>query len=555
MKKHNVLSKIMATAALSTVAVLPSVGQNNLGSACGCPAVASRPSVNISTLPGFNAATGELSSGAVLSCDKTYILDQKIYVPSGQTITIAPGTVIKGKAAAAATDATALIIERGGKINAAGSADCPIVFTAEADPMNNTYAISNTGKWGGVVILGRASNNLTLAANGPFTAASGDGKLAVQDGLGTIEGFASSNSKDQFGADITHGESFNDDDNSGVMKYVSIRHAGAVLVVGAEINALSLGSVGRGTTIDHIDIVSCADDGIELWGGTVNLKYISLLFGNDDMLDWDDGYRGKIQFLFGLKTDNTSSVDSDNGFEMDSDDQKSNNLQRSHPVIFNATIIGNSKAALTSDNSGLAAIEAKELTEGEISNSVFANFRYGFNVIQALGTRPGTSEAYHNWSATAGNGSNSLKIKCNTFINVTSDIAIDKNGTGTVSAADRTQFTTTDLNVTTATVAGFDAAFAITAPATITNAPDATPNPALSVAGCPVAPVDGFFVPAAYRGAFAPTGKNWLSDWSTAAILKAVEGTQPCPTDLSGDGSTGAADMNLLLQNFGQNCK
>ena len=111
---------------------------------------------------------------------------------------------------------------------------------------------------------------------------------------------------------------------------------------------------------------------------------------------------------------------------MDADDQKSNLTPRSHPVIYNVTMIGNGKQALTSDNSGIAAIEAKELTEGEIYNSVFANFRYGLNLIKSLGTRTGTSEAYHNWANTGGNGSNSLKIKCNSFVGMTKDIAIDK---------------------------------------------------------------------------------------------------------------------------------
>jgi hypothetical protein len=193
------------------------------------------------------------------------------------------------------------------------------------------------------------------------------------------------------------------------LKYVSIRHSGANLQVGGEINGLTLGSVGRGTTIEHIEIISCADDAIEFFGGTVDVKYFATLFGNDDMLDWDDGYRGRIQFAFGIKSSTndtlSTSPDADNGFEMDADDQKSNLLVRSHPNIYNVTMIGNGKKILTSDN-GNCAIEAKELTEGEIYNSVFANFRYGLNLIKALGTRTGSSEAYHKGS-TGGNGSNS----------------------------------------------------------------------------------------------------------------------------------------------------
>ena len=179
---------------------------SNLGADCGCPTVASRTSVNVSSLPGYVGINGtyggELTQGANFTCDKTYILDKKIYIPAGQVLTIAPGTVIKGAANLVPAEATALIIERGGKILALGTESCPIVFTAAADQMNGTYPISNVGKWGGVVLLGKAHNNLTLAANGPFVPG-GAGKLAVADGLGTVEGFASTNPQDQYGVAIS----------------------------------------------------------------------------------------------------------------------------------------------------------------------------------------------------------------------------------------------------------------------------------------------------------------------------------------------------------------
>ncbi len=556
MKKTNKMSKMLATAAMA-LATASGFAQTNLGSSCGCPTpVSSRPTVLLSTLAtNGGAGDGELiANNVVLDCSKTWIIDKKIYVAPGKTLTIKPGTVIKGRDNGTPANATALTVEVGGKIFAAGLPNCQIVFTAEADNLDGNYPISNVGKWGGICIAGKASNNLTLAANGPFQAGVGDGKIAVADGIGTFEGFASSNSKDQFGVAPAQ---FDDNDNSGILQYVSIRHAGAVLQVGGELNALSLGSVGRGTTIENVEVVSCADDGIELWGGTVNLKYIAMMFGNDDNFDWDDGWQGKAQFLFALKTaDNTSSVDSDNGFEMDADDQKSNNTPRSHPVIYNVTMIGNNKSTLTSDNSGLAAIEAKELTEGEIYNGVFANFRYGFNVIKSLGTRTGTSEAYHNWSNSAGNGSNSLKIKCNTFVGTTAAIAIDKNGTGTVSAADNTQFTTTDLNVVVASLPGFTYNWAMNATTNaVTTQFDAIPAPALSTTGCPVAPIDGFFTPAPYRGAFDTNGDSWLSPWAYAKVLAVTSGLQDCPTDINDDGVTNNTDFLQLLGKFNQSCQ
>ena len=360
-----------------------------------------------------------------------------------------------------------MIIERGGKIIANGTESCPIVFTAQADPMDGTYLIKNNGMWGGVVLLGKATNNLKPSLNGPFTAGSGNGKLCVAgaEGLGVVEGFATSNPQDQFGVDITAGGSFDDNDNSGIMRYVSIRHGGAILSVGSEINGLTLASVGRGTTIENIEIVSCGDDNIEIFGGTVNLKYCTTIFGNDDMFDFDLGWTGKAQFLFGMKapwsastvapvfgtitltsgaitniavtnggsgfssttpptvtisggvgsgatataTVNGSGVitgltitnggtgytvttgitvtvgldnlspDNDNGIEGDADDQSSNYLPKSHPVIYNVTIMGNGKSTGSADNRGLAAVNLKDGAEGEIYNSVFANFKNGLN--------------------------------------------------------------------------------------------------------------------------------------------------------------------------------
>jgi len=554
------ISKLTMVATLALASMSTSQAQTNLGADCGCPTpVSSRPTVLVSTLAtNGGAGDGELiANNVIFTCDKTWILDKKIYVATGKTLTIQPGTVIKGNTGTAA-NATALTVERGGKIFASGTPTCQIVFTAAADNLDGSFPIATNGQWGGVCIAGRASNNLTLAANGPFQAGVGDGRLCVADGLGTFEGFSSSNSKDQFGQNLTAGEVFDDNDNSGIFRYVSIRHAGAILQVGGELNGLSLGSVGRGTTIDHIEIVSCADDGIELWGGTVDLKYISMMFGNDDNFDWDDNWRGRAQFLFVLKTDVTASVDSDNGFEMDGDDQKSNLTPRSHPIVYNATMIGNSKVATTADNQGMAAISAKELTEGEIYNSVFSNWRYGFNVVKALGTRTNVAgEAWANWANAGGNGSQSLKVKCNTFSNIIQKtIAIDKNGVGITTAADSAQFFTTDNNIVLASIPGFSHTFAInnTTNAVATQV-DAIPNPALSTAGCPTAPVDGFYSAAPYRGAFNPSGQSWLSPWAYSVLLGAVNGLQPCPTDINADGITDNVDFLQLLGKFNQSCQ
>lgn len=545
---------MFATLALAITATT-GFAQTNLGADCGCPSpVSSRPTVLLSTLAtNGGAGDGELiATNVILDCSKTWILDKKIYVAPGKSLTILPGTVVKGRSAALPADATALTVEVGGKIFASGSETCQIVFTAEADNLDGTYSISNTSKWGGIVIAGKATNNLTLAANGPVNFA---GKLCVADGLGTFEGFNSSNSKDQFGVNLTAGGVFDDNDNSGILKYVSIRHAGAVLTVGSELNSLTLGSVGRGTTLEHLEIVSGGDDGIEFFGGTVNIKYASFLFGNDDNLDWDLGWSGKAQFIFVLQNQiGQGSPDNDNGFEMDADDNKSNNTPRSHPIIYNATLIGNLKQTLTSDNSALAGINAKELTEGEIYNSIVANFKSGFNMSKALsGSR--TSEAYFNWTNTGGIAPvNSLKVKCNTFVGCTDALTVDKLASNVI-AVDNTQFTTTDLNNVVASIPGFSATFGVNGSTNVVSAKvDATPNPALATTGCPAVPADGFFTPTTYRGAFASTGKSWLTPWAYSVVANSVSGIQACPTDINADGVTNVSDFNLILGAFGTSC-
>ena len=594
MKKIN-LSKFFATASLSLIAASPILAQSNLGASCGCPAVSTRPEVIVSSMAGYTAVTGtyggELTTGAAFTCDKTYILDKKIYIPAGQVLTIEPGTVIKGAVNTVAAEATALIIERGGKIIASGTESCPIVFTAYADAVNGTYPIANKGMWGGIVLLGKASNNLSLAENGPFVVGGTSGKLAAADGLGVIEGFATNNYQDRYGVNtstsVVAGElssqSFDDNDNSGILRYVSIRHSGAILAVGAEINGLTLGSVGRGTTIEHIEIVSCADDNIEFFGGTVNVKYVTTLFGNDDMFDWDLGWSGNAQFLFGMKSDLTSSLDNDNGFESDNDDGKSYSTPFSNPTIYNVTLVGNAKTPGNSDNSALAAINAKEFTKGSIYNSVFANFRNGFNMaksvsststVPVIGSRTYVEggDAWHNWTnnpsspalatSSTGNGTLSLKVKCNTFVGMTNALTTgaSSSSAGTVLAttsADYIQFTQTDKNDVVAgnTLPGFNYNFTVnTATNVFSVKNDVVPNPALSTVGCPTAPVNGFFEPANYRGAFSSTGDNWLSDWSYSALLNSTNGVAACPTDLNYDGVTDVNDFLIFGPAFGTSC-
>ncbi len=565
------MTKILAIAAIISAAATNSSAQNqnNLGADCGCPPVNTRPLVDLSTL-----ATGGVlnATNTVLTCNNNYLIKEKIYVPDGKSITINPGTVILGRDlnAPGAGVASALVIERGGQIIAAGTATCQIVFTAAADiltaaPDNaadnilgnytNASGAPNGGKWGGVAICGKATNNYKNAADATALGLPANNNSGLQiateaSGVAAIEGISNAE------ADIrTWFGGTDDNDNSGIMRYCSIRHAGDIIVAGNELNSLTLASVGRGTTIDHIEIVSGADDGVELFGGTVNLKYISMIFGDDDGLDYDVNWRGSIQFLFSLNRQGTGETLTDHGIEADGDDGSTNVLQRSHPKIYNATFIGSNQSILTGDNTGDGGAIFKERSEGELYNSIFANYNRGIIIDKVKTSRAGgpNNESYHNWQ-TGFSTSGTLLIGCNTFVNCANPLVIEDNAayTNLVAAPDLAKFSA-DGNVSVASLPGFDFAYTMTyATNVVTDKYDAVPEPL--VATTCSSPVDGFFTPAAFRGAFEAGKKSWLSDWAILNIINATSGIVPCPTDVNSDGTTNNADFLQLLGEFNQSC-
>jgi hypothetical protein len=580
--------RLLVAALVCVAAVTTTFAQNNLGQDCGCPPVSARTTVvNLSTLTnGGSGSNGpELSANTHLTCDKMWIMDEKIYVPSGKVLTIDPGTVVKGAPAAGGIpeNATALIVERGGQVNANGTQDCPIVFTAQEDPMDGSYSLTNVGKWGGIVILGTATNNLILSKNDVTL---GAGHLCVgHDGVGYIEGFDANDpgGKNLFGAGDAAFPTFNDNDNSGIFRYVSVRHAGAILQIGNELNGISLGSVGRGTTFEHVEVVAAADDNVEYFGGTVNVKYVSTLFGDDDQFDYDLGYSGKAQFYFGISSDslNTGNLHTtDNGFECDADDNKAATAisNHSHPIFYNITMIGNGHIMPSADNTGPAAIQAKELTGGEFYNSVFANFRSGLHLSQARSTATDKGDAYDQWTNDAtdqwlvANGGiaqpKALIVKNNTFINCGAKTAFGNTKQypitkGTMvsgknpalykaftapSAADTAQFFTTDGNVAVASVPGIDWKMAFNAGNSVMTDPFHS-TPSVNLSSTITAPNDGFFSPVSYRGAFDAAKKtNWLSGWAQMQVQTLQNAN---PTDLNGDGTTDVSDLGILLGRLG----
>ena len=260
--------------------------------------------------------TENITANTTWTSDKIWILGSRIAVTNGATLTIEPGTVIKGQAGTGA-NATALIIARNAKINAVGTAASPIIFTSIADEIQPGQIASPnldptlSGLWGGLIIMG----------NAPISADAS----SVQ-----IEGIPASDPNGLYGGSDAA-------DNSGVVKFVSIRHGGANIGEGNEINCLTLGGVGSGTVIENVEIVANQDDGIEFFGGTVNVTNALVWNAGDDCIDTDQAWAGTLNnfvIVAGGQTDHALEIDGPEG-----------SLLAGH-TLTNGTIKGSSVAEL-----------------------------------------------------------------------------------------------------------------------------------------------------------------------------------------------------------------
>ncbi|MFO0631058.1 MAG: hypothetical protein U0325_36275 [Polyangiales bacterium] len=236
--------------------------------------------------------------------------NELVFVRAPAVLTVEPGTVVVGQAS------SALIVTRGARLEASGTVDRPIVFgPASAITPGMT---PRRGDWGGLVLLGGATINRTGGDAGA--------------GENQIEGVDATDSRGRYGGG-------DDAYNCGTLRYVRIDYAGRVLARDNELNSLTLGGCGRGTTIDFVQTHRGEDDGIELFGGTVDLRHIVITQSDDDGLDWDYGWRGRVQFLF-VQAPASSTESDPSGIEADNDRDANNAAPRSLPVIYNATVIG-----------------------------------------------------------------------------------------------------------------------------------------------------------------------------------------------------------------------
>ncbi|MGM0635244.1 MAG: hypothetical protein ACQESK_04210 [Bacteroidota bacterium] len=232
--------------------------------------------------------------------DKIYILEGKVVVDNGATLTIDPGTIIKGEEGVQ-TQASALIVDTGAKINAVGTPEQPIVFTSVLDNIEigetkgSNLTESDNGLWGGVIILGEAPSSFQGSAEQEL-----------------IEGIPADSGYGLYGGN-------NPNDDSGHVEYISIRHGGAEIGEGNEINGLTLGGVGNGTTIQNIEVVANLDDGVEWFGGTVDVNNIIVWGSGDDAIDIDQAFSGVIDNVCVIQTnvsDHALEIDGPEGSAM-----------------------------------------------------------------------------------------------------------------------------------------------------------------------------------------------------------------------------------------------
>jgi hypothetical protein len=272
---------------------------------------------------------GRFTSDLRLTSDTYWVLRGAVFVGEPARIVIDPGTRVVGETATQGT----LIIERGAQIIADGTAAAPIVFTSD-QPVGQR----GRGDWGGLIINGRAPVNLT-------------GGVGIGEGDTGIYG----------GSDP--------DDSSGILRYVRVEFAGIEFSPDNELNGIAFQGVGRGTVVDHIQVAFNKDDGIEMFGGTVDVKHVVLTGIGDDSMDWTFGWQGRAQFVIVQQRGD----DADRGIEADNNANNNDLLPRSKPTIYNLTLIGDPDHDEGSEST--VGMTLREGTAGIIRNFIVTGFK------------------------------------------------------------------------------------------------------------------------------------------------------------------------------------
>jgi hypothetical protein len=343
--------------------------------------------------------SGVYTENLVLDADTEYIITGPVLMANGTTLTIPAGMTIKAQPVGVNAY---IAIQQGARINAVGNANAPIVFTSNA-------STPGAGDWGGLVICGRAPINST---------ADGSEDVATSE-VGNLS----------YGGNVPT-------DNSGSLQYVRIEYAGGAINGNAELNGLSLYAVGNGTTIDHIQVFEGSDDGVEFFGGTVNVSQVAVVNSEDDSIDWTEGYIGILTDVYVQH-----GASHDKAFECDgyNTDFSNEGGYFSAPNVTNVTVIGTGVA-------GNEAFRLREGTQGIFTNVLVIDFEEAFDLDGDTGVN------------TTGQGvlDGLLQVIDVTFTNVTTKL---KNDTGfTFTEAD---FISGDGNGTGTDVASWGAGWTV----------------------------------------------------------------------------------------------
>lgn len=279
--------------------------------------------IEVRTLSGrLTSADADASGNVTLSNDKVWALEGPLFVGGDNTLSvnlvIEPGTIVFGR-----SGSDYLVVSRGSTIQAVGTVAKPIIMTSFSDVIGDEVG---AGQWGGLVLLGNASSNKCPT----------DSDCALQ-----VEG-------------VEEGAVFggtDDEDSSGTINYLVVKYAGFEIAPDNELNGITFGGVGSGTDVDYVQVHANADDGVEFFGGTVNLKHLVLTSNQDDSVDWDNGFRGKLQYVY-VEHDKASG-DANRGIEGDNDGSTPDIAPQSNPTIANMTIIGNNFDGTEDDSEGI----------------------------------------------------------------------------------------------------------------------------------------------------------------------------------------------------------
>lgn len=304
-----------------------------------------------------------LASNTTWSTGQTVLLQGPIYVTGNSVLTIQEGVTIR----VAKNLGGALIVTRGSQLIANGTSTAPIVFTSAEAAGSRA-----TGDWGGLILLGSATNNYTAGVN-------------------YIEGLPQTPNSEH-----GSGTTFNDNDNSGSLKYVRIEFGGYQYQPNQEINGLTMGSVGRGTTLEHIQCSYINDDAFEWFGGTVNAKWLISYRNVDDDFDTDNGFSGNIQFGLIVRDPSLAdnpAVSTSEGFESDNNAGGTATTILTSAIFSNITMVGPYRGASTNTVAAgyRRAARIRRASNLKIYNSVFMDVQRGIHIDGSLCEAAATS--------------------------------------------------------------------------------------------------------------------------------------------------------------------